>query len=193
MSEINLCIYESQVEDLLAIPKHNVHATKNCTVENRSKPNIKNDCLLYYPAFDNHLGYCDFPTIEKYQSEDKELQQALHTNPILFLQEIGNCKLVCACVDDDNWKIVLTNSLLPKIIKWYHEFLMHSKGQEKLFKTIARTFTHLNLKQTLYDYVKGCEICKRMKKGHRQYGQLAPRIAISAPWEEVYVDCIGNW
>ena len=32
-----------------------------------------------------------------------------------------------------------------------------------------------------------------MKKGYRQYGQLASRIAISAPWEEEHVDCIGNW
>ena len=32
-----------------------------------------------------------------------------------------------------------------------------------------------------------------MKTGHRQEGQLAPRIAIVAPWEEVHVDFIGNW
>ena len=32
-----------------------------------------------------------------------------------------------------------------------------------------------------------------MKTGHRQEGQLVPRIAIAAPWEEVHVNCIGNW
>ena len=32
-----------------------------------------------------------------------------------------------------------------------------------------------------------------MKTGHQQESQLVPRIAIAAPWEEVHVDCIGNW
>ena len=32
-----------------------------------------------------------------------------------------------------------------------------------------------------------------MKTGHQQEGQLAPRIAIAAPWEEVHVNCIDNW
>ena len=32
-----------------------------------------------------------------------------------------------------------------------------------------------------------------MKTGHQQEGQLALRVAIAAPWEEVHVDCIDNW
>ena len=31
-----------------------------------------------------------------------------------------------------------------------------------------------------------------MNTGHRQESQLAPRIAIAAPWDEVHIDCIGN-
>lgn len=41
--------------------------------------------------------------------------------------------------------------------------------------------------------VDACDICQRMKSGHKKQGQLAPRIARSAPWEEVHVDCIGQW
>ena len=77
-----------------------------------------------------------------------------------------------------------------KIIQWYHEFLMHSEGAEKLYKMISRTFVHPKLHTACKEYVDNCDICKRM---NRQEGQLAPRIAIAAPWEEVHVNCIGNW
>ena len=70
---------------------------------------------------------------------------------------------------------------------------MHSEGAEKLYKTISRTFIHPKLCTACKEYVDNCDICKRMKTGHQQEGQLAPRIAIAAPWEEVHVDCIGNW
>ena len=55
---------------------------------------------------------------------------------------------------------------------------------------ISRTFVHPKLHTACKEYVDNCDICKRMKTGHRQEGQLAPRIAIAAP---VHVDCIGNW
>ena len=80
-----------------------------------------------------------------------------------------------------------------KIIRWYHEFLIHSEGAEKLYKMISRTFIHPQLHTTCKEYVDNCDICKRMKTGHQQEGQISPRIAIAAPWEEVHVDCIGNW
>ena len=180
-----------QVDDLLAMPKHEVYTTDGCMIEDHiQKP--ENDCLLFYPVFDNRLGYCDFPTIQRYQQEDQLLIQSLNTNNALFQQQIGDCTLICSGTQD-NWKIVLTQALLPKVVKWYHEFLMHSEGKDKLYKTLARTFTHPHLKRAVEDLIDNCDICKRMKTGHRQLGQLAPRIAISAPWEEVHVDCIGNW
>ena len=70
---------------------------------------------------------------------------------------------------------------------------MHSEGAGKLYKMISRTFVHPNLHTACKEYVDNCDVCKRMKSGHRQEGQLAPRIAITAPWEEVHVDCIGIW
>ena len=70
---------------------------------------------------------------------------------------------------------------------------MHSEGTEKLYKTVSRTFIHPKLNTACKEYVDNCDICIRMKTGHRQECQLAPRIAIAAPWDEVHVEGIGNW
>ena len=190
--DICQCLQEGQVEDLLAMPMHDVYTAESCTVDNRMTTQT-NDSLLYYPVFDNRLGYCDFPTIERYQNEDQQLQQSITTNPNLFRQQFGTSTLVCSRTADNDWKIVLTNAILPRIIRWYHEFLLHSEGADRLYRTIARHFEHPNLKKVVHEYVSNCDTCKRMKTGHRQQGQLAPRLANAAPWEEVHIDCIGNW
>ena len=71
-----------QVEDLLAKPKHEMLTAEGCIVENHQIPwNKYQEALLYYPVFDNRLGFCDFPTIKHYQNEDPLLQQSLTTNP----------------------------------------------------------------------------------------------------------------
>ena len=57
---------------------------------------------------------------------------------------------------------------------------MHSEGAEKFYKMISRTFVHPMLCTASKEYVDKCEVCKRMKTGHQQEGQLAPRIAIDA-------------
>ena len=62
------------------------------------------DTLLFYHVFDDHLGYCNFPTIERYQTEDIRLQQALQTNPSLFVKHIDNCSLICVQVNQDCWR-----------------------------------------------------------------------------------------
>lgn len=185
-----------QVEDLLTMPGHDMSQHKVPAVENylvKDHINSNTDTLLYYPVFDNGLGYCDFPTIEKYQKEDDCLQQGLQTNPKLFIYNTNNCLLVCSHTTDGNWKNVLMDDLLPKIVRWYHEFLVHSKSSTKLCKTISRHFIHPELKKIVELATRNCDICKIMKAGHQQQGQLAPQIATCAPWEEVHVDCIGNW
>ena len=187
-------IQMGQLEDLLAKPKYEVLTAEGCMVENHQIPKNKyQESLLYYPVFDNRLGYCDFPTIECYQSEDLSLQQSLTTDPRIFHKQVGNSSLICTNDTTGNWKIVLVDTLMLKIIRWYHEFLKHSEGAEKLYKTISRICVHPKFHTTCKEYVDNCDVCKRMKTGHQQEGQLVPRIAIAAPWEEVHVDCISNW
>ena len=71
-----------QVEDLLVKPKHEMLTAEGCMVENHQIPKNKyHEALLYYPVFDNRLGYCDFPAVGCYQNEVPLLQQSLTTNP----------------------------------------------------------------------------------------------------------------
>ena len=140
---------------------------EGCMVENHQIPkNQYQEALLYYPVFNNQLGYCDFPTIERYQNEELLLQQSLTTNPCIFHKQVGNSSLICTNDSTGNWKIVLTDTLMLKIIRWYHEFLMHSEGAEKLYKMISRTFVHPKLHTACKEYVDNCDVCKRMKTGH---------------------------
>ena len=98
-----------QVEDLLVKPKHEMLTAKGCMVENHQIPKNKyQEELLYYPVFNDRLGYCEFPTIERYQNEDPLLQQTLTTNPQIFY--------ICTNDSTGNWKIVLTDTLMLKII-----------------------------------------------------------------------------
>ena len=71
--------YMGQVNDLLTMPKYDISVLNSCKVKDLQNPNIT-DCLLYSRAFDNWLGYCNFPTIEKYLNEDDELQNTFQTN-----------------------------------------------------------------------------------------------------------------
>ena len=130
-------IQMGQVEDLLVKPKHEMLTAEGCMVGSHQIPKDKyQESLLYYPVFNNQLGYCDFPTIECYQSEDLLLQQSLTTNPHIFHMHVGNSSLICTNDSTGNWKIVLMDTLMLKIIQWSHEFLMHSEGAEKLYKMI---------------------------------------------------------
>ena len=70
---------------------------------------------------------------------------------------------------------------------------MHSEGSDKLFQSISWHFVHPQLKKTAVELINNCDTCKKMKIGHQQQGQLASCIATIASWEEVHVDCIGNW
>lgn len=48
-----------------------------------------------YQFFDYQLGHFDFPSIEKYL-KDNVLQHSVETNPNLFLNQVGNCSLICS-------------------------------------------------------------------------------------------------
>ena len=88
-------IQYGHVEDFLAMPKHEMLTAEGWMVENHQIPKNKfQEALLYYPVFNNRLGYCDFPTIERYQNEDPLLQQSLTTNPQIFHKQVGNSSLI---------------------------------------------------------------------------------------------------
>ena len=115
---------------------HEVLTAECCLSESQIKtPDLfanSFETLLFYPVLDNRLGYCNLPTIQRYQEEDNDLQQAIQTNPRLFRKQIDDCSLICTQPTGQNWKIIMTDALLPRIVKWYHEFLMYTEGGDRL-------------------------------------------------------------
>jgi transposase InsO family protein len=88
---------------------------------------------------------------------------------------------------------VIPDSLLKPIVSWHHERLGHA-GSRRLYDTVASLFYHgEQLKATAESTVTRCRICQEVKPPERVIGQLAPREAPLAPWDEVHVDCIGPW
>ena len=81
------------------------------------------------------------------------------------------------------------------MVKWYHFTLGHC-GLQKLYDTIMNQFYYYP--RGLYKICESfiCPInCEKSKSrcDNKEYGHLAPRHAIVAPWNEVHVDCVGPW
>lgn len=109
-------------------------------------------------------------------------------------RQIGGEQIVCFnAVPDGPWQIAVTDEFLPKLIKWYHEVTVHTEGADRLTATLSHHFYHPHLAREVRKFVDSCEVCAKMKVGHRQYGELAPRTAPLIPWQEVHCDSVGNW
>ena len=147
-------------------------------------------CLLVYPKFDdqNRIPF-KFETIQQYQAESPGLQLAVQQQQYQLLP-FGSVHLICRPTDG---KIVLTDSLLTRVVRWYHLSSVHIQGMDRLYGTISRHFYHPRLREEVRAQVSTCTICQQNKRYGRQYGELAPRDAFILPWQEVHVDMIGPW
>ena len=150
------------------------------------------ECLLVYPAFDEQGRHpFHFTTIRHYQQQDARISAALN-NGTLVSRSINGTNIACL-PEAQGGQIVLTDSMLPKIVRWYHEVTVHLEGVDRLETTIRRAFHHPRIRDEVRRQVSPCLTCQRNKRGAQQHGQLAPREAILSPWQEVHVDCIGPW
>ena len=79
--------------------------------------------FLEHPVFDNkgRLSF-QFKTLTEYQNQSLALQQVLQQQPDRFhvVELKDNTKLICFRQNGGD-KIVLTQELLPKVVKWHHE------------------------------------------------------------------------
>ena len=132
---------KGNVEDALAKPEHDVLMTECHEAEG---PNSRNcDMHLNFPGFqDGRNGNCDFKTIYRYQKDDPNLQASLNTNQSLFTQLLMGYVIICRHPQppEVNWKIMCPTAMLPRLVKWHHETLMHSEGADRLYATVSRHF-----------------------------------------------------
>jgi hypothetical protein len=148
------------------------------------------DCFLEYPRFDNQGRVpFHFETIQQYQADDQELQGALQQG-IYQVKRFGSTDLICRRNSD---KIVLSDALLPRLVQWYHLSSVHMQGMDRLEGTIQQHFYHPGLRKEIRRQLSPCVPCQLNRRHGQQFGALAPREAISIPWQEVHLDTIGPW
>ena len=153
------------------------------------------ECLWAMPKLDEQNRHpFRFDTISHYQSQDATVTALPQTDPTNFiLHQFGNVSLVCKQNNNSDPLIVVTDDMLPRLVKWYHEVTVHSEAKERLELSIRRHFWHARLRDAVSTLISNCTTCKRMKKDNPKHGQLAPRVVPSIPWSEVHVDSIGPW
>ena len=136
------------------------------------------ECLWAMPKFDEQNRHpFRFETMKYYQAQDANLLAMPTTNPTQFaIRRFGATDLVCkiSATNPSQKLICLTDTMLPKLVNWYHELTVHSEGMDRLETSIRRHFWHPNLRQEVWNQVGACRTCDVMKKGDPKEGQLAP-------------------
>ena len=151
------------------------------------------DCYLEYPKFDEQNRHpFHFETIAHYQQQSQKVKDKLKEKNYTT-KDIGGVKLICKDSPNGDFQIVVSDEMLPKLVRWYHAASSHAEGMSHLESSIRRHFYHEKLREEIRSVVRSCEQCQQMKTGGRQFGQLAPREALAVPWQEVHVDSVGPW
>jgi transposase InsO family protein len=131
------------------------------------------------------------------QAQDQELTRLANTDPRYHRMAIDEATdrhklIVYTPAEGSPWKICIPTSMLETVVKWYHRVLVHP-GEERMLQAIGLHFYHARLRTRIAEYVRSCEVCQHMKISSKKYGELPPREAQLAPWENVAVDLIGPW
>jgi transposase InsO family protein len=152
------------------------------------------ECFLMYPEQTNIPFPLNYEQLQRDQFDDMSLQLAREQSPQRYpIETFGNTNLICyQRRQDEDWKIALPTHRLTDIVQWYHAVLNHV-GMSKLFDTIATHLYHPELRARVQEVVGKCAVCQKYKSSGPGYGELPPRTAPLAPWEEVAVDLIGPW
>jgi hypothetical protein len=155
------------------------------------------ECLLVYPVFNKRDITCHpfhFATMRHYQQRSNATKQLLIDQPEQYaLVTLGETVLICYIANPQQPKIVLTDDMLPRIVRYCHLTAQHAKGMDRLEWLLKRHFYHLRLRDEVHSQVSRCKIGQKMKRYSTNFTQLPAQEATSVPWEQVHVDLIGPW
>ena len=153
------------------------------------------ECFLNLPEVTYDEPFVlNFSTIAAEQATDPELQALLVSEPTKYKKmTMGHeIEVIMEQQKNESWKIAIPDSLLPKIVDWYHMTLNHV-GSNRLYQTIRMWFVHPQLKASCESHTKTCDACQKDKLFGRGYGELSERDIPIAPFSEIAVDLIGPW
>ena len=60
-------------------------------------------------------------------------------------------------------KIIIPPSLVPKVIEWYHDMLVHP-GAHRMDRSIGAIMKWKNFRNSIIEYCKTCDVCQLYKK-----------------------------
>jgi transposase InsO family protein len=153
------------------------------------------DCFVHLPDQYGVPFRMDFDTIAQAQAQDAALLAQAQTEPLRIRRRLRAPGIHIYCysaVPGGPEKIILPDSLLKDIVRWYHLALGHC-GITRLADTLRMHFHHSRLQASCEEEVKTCDTCQRYKSVGRGYGETAGREAPLVPWQDVAVDLIGPW
>jgi hypothetical protein len=133
--------------------------------------------------------------IREKQQEDDALLAILNKYPDNYVYmdlDDDTEQIICYKKDPnrDDWKIPLPESLVPKVVRWFHQVLGHP-GQTRLRDTLQARYHHPKMRSCIDQLVR--EDCQGHKLAGRGYGLLPEQEVCVTPWEEVAIDLIGPW
>ena len=150
------------------------------------------DSFLNHPPLEAMPNPITMNVIQQHQNADQALRnRALHDPHVYPILTIDERLIIChRWHQNEQWRIYLPDSLVDRVIVWYHLVLGH-RGKGSMYQTISRRFYSPGLKKRIESF--RCEICQINKPVNINYGLLPERHANLVPWYSVAVDLIGPW
>lgn len=94
-----------------------------------------------------------FKTIYEYQQRSEAVKALIQKDPGQYvLQQLGSEELICRRHGDD-FQIVLSDEMLPKLVRWYHAAATHAEGMDRLEVSIKRYFHHPKIREEVWKVV----------------------------------------
>ena len=166
------------------VSRYLMHPTAPTELQEVCTPVAHDECL---PLNDDVDASCpiDFRTIAEHQQTDQRLQNLLLSKDDTIRNAHGPDLIFCKT------KIAVPDTLLDRIITWYHELLNHP-GVERTYKTISQHFYARGMEARVRTLVRRCSGQKN-KQVTRNYGHVPPTNQSYEPWECVQADLFGPW
>ena len=156
------------------------------------KPQVlmKDFMMQYEDEVPQHVYPMRLRLIQNEQQKDLELQRNITKQGFTSKELRGGGKVFNIIHYHD--KIVVPTTLRERMLKWYHETLMHP-GINRTEQTIRQHFTWPKLHEDVERVCKRCRTCQLTKKTKIKYGQLPPKQAEAMPWDTLCIDLIGPY
>ena len=127
----------------------------------------------------------NYELIASRQSKDPKLQSKL-AQGVYIPTTISGINLVTYKA-----KVVIPDSLIMPLIRWYHEILNHP-GKDRTYHTIEQYFFHRGLSFLTSKFVNNCSTCQKWKRPGRRYGKIPVHTTQYQPWECIQIDLFGK-